>query len=161
MSSQRNFNVVGKNLISLSGILLNNQKLCKLLYYSNSSPLSQPDFDTDELFNKNIRVIPKVPDFDQEKGSFIVILLDQFAVDPQNIEVKLVEIRIDIICPMDQWAINEESLRPFLIMSEIQNSFDGIKISGIGSLNFIKAERLVISENYAGYSMTFNNYEFN
>ena len=161
MSDQRKFNVVGKNLILLSNMLLNNQKLCKLLYYSNSSPLSQPDFDTEILFNKNIRVIPKVPDFDEEKGSFVIVLLDQFVVDPANIDVKLVEIRVDIICPIDEWSINEESLRPFLIMSEIQSAFDGIKINGIGKLNFLKAERIVLSETHAGYSMTFNNYEFN
>lgn len=161
MSDQRKFNVVGKNLILLSNMLLNNQKLCKLLYYSNSSPLSQPDFDTEILFNKNIRVIPKAPDFDEEKGSFVIVLLDQFIVDPGNIDVKLVEIRIDVICPMDEWSINEESLRPFLIMSEIQSAFDGIKINGIGKLNFLKAERIVLSETHAGYSMTFNNYEFN
>lgn len=161
MGDQRKFNVVGKNLILLASMILNSQKLCKLLYYSNSSPLSQPDFDTEILLNKNIKVVPKVPDFDEEKGSFVLVLMDQFTVDPTNNETKIVEIRFDIICPMDEWSVNEESLRPFLIMSEIQTIFDGMKINGIGKLNFIKAERIVLSETHAGYSMSFNNYEFN
>ena len=161
MSNQRNFSSVGKNLILLSSTLLNNQKVCKLLYYSNSSPLSQPDFDTEIIFNKNIRVIPKVPDFDEEKGSFVLVLLDDFIVDPNNSEMKIIQIRFDIICPLDEWTINEESLRPFLIMSEIQKMFDGIKINGIGKLRFLTAERIVLSETHAGYSMIFDNYEFN
>lgn len=161
MSSQRNFSIIGKNLILLSNMILNNQTLCKLLYYSNSSPLSQPDFETEKLFNKNIKVIPKIPDFNEEKGSFIIVLLDDFIVDINNPEVKIIKIRFDIICPLDEWTINEESLRPFLIMSEIQKIFDGLKINGIGKLKFLNAERIVLSETHSGYSMMFDNYEFN
>ena len=162
MSDQRKFNVVGKNLILLTNMILSNQTICKLLYYSNVSPLSQPDLEEPEiLMNKNIRLIPKVPIFEEEKGSFIVVLMDSFVVDPTNSEVKMVDFRFDIICPMDEWIINEESLRPFLIMSELQTIFDGIKINGIGKLRFLGCERMVVSENHAGYSMKFNNYEFN
>ena len=162
MADQRNFNVVGKNLILFANMILNNQKICKLLYYSNLSPLTQPDIiETDFLMNKNIRVVPKVPDFDSENGSFIVLLMDEFILDPSNEDMKLVTIRFDIICPMDEWIVNEDSLRPFLIMSELQTIFDGLKINGVGRLRFINAERIVLSENHAGYSMKFNNYEFN
>lgn len=162
MSSQRNFRAVGKNLILISNLILNNQNICKLLKYTTKTPLSEPNIlDTTELMNKNIRLIPKVPDELGVKESFIIILLDGFTVDPTNMESKLTTLRFDVLCPMDEWLVNEDSLRPFLIMAELQEIFDNLQIKGIGKLHFIETERIVGSDIYAGYSMIFNNYEFN
>jgi len=78
-STETKFQVVGRNLITLSNLLLGNQNICKLLYYTSKTPLSEPTItDTDFLMNKNIRLVPKVPDEKTEKGSFIIILLDNY-----------------------------------------------------------------------------------
>ena len=160
-STQDNFQVVGKNLITISNLLLNNQNVCKLLYYTTRTPLSETTItDTDFLMNKNIRLIPKVPDEQSEKGSFIIILLDGFDVDSKNEAALMATLRFDVICPIDEWLIDETSLRPFLIMSEIKSMFSGLQIKGIGKLRFGGVERIVMSEVYAGYTMVFTNYEF-
>ncbi len=162
MTKQRNFNIMGDNLIIIANRLLNNQNICKLLTDTSKTPLSAPDIeDTSILMNKNIRLVPKVPDEKTEKGSFIVVLLDDMTVVKENIETIIVSIRFDIICPMEDWLINEKSLRPFLIMSEISSMFNPLQINGIGKLRLMGSERIVMSDTYAGYSMIFNNYEFN
>lgn len=161
-STQRKFRVAGKNLITISNMLLGNQNVCKLLYYTTKTPLSEPTItDVDFLMGKNIRLVPKVPDDSTDRGSFIIVLLEDYEVDPTNEEVKVMTIRFDVVCPIDIWSVDEESLRPFLIMSEIDEMFNGLQLKGIGKLRFIKATRIVMSEVYAGYSMVFSNYEFN
>ena len=161
-STANNFQVVGKNIIILANMLLNNQNICKLLYYTTNSPLTEPNLtETDFLMNKNIRVIPKIPDEQSEKGSFIVILFNSFELNPENEKTVVTEISFDIICPIDEWVINSESLRPFLIMGEINNIFNGLQVKGIGKLQFVSADRISVSPEYAGYRMVYTNDEFN
>ncbi len=161
-STVNNFQVVGKNIILLANMLLNNQDICKLVYYTSNNPLAEPDIvETDVLMNKNIRVVPKVPDELGEKGSFIVVLFNSFEVNEINEKTLVTEIAFDVICPLNEWMINAESLRPFLIMGEINNMLNGLQIKGIGKLRFIGAERIAVSPVYGGYRMTFLNDEFN
>ena len=92
-SAVNNFQTVGKNLILLTNMLLNNQDICKLVYYTSKSPLTEPDLaETDFLMNKNIRVIPKIPDELGEKGSFIVVLFNSFEVNDVNQKTLITEI---------------------------------------------------------------------
>ena len=162
MSEVRQFKLMGKNLILICNMLLQDQDLCKLLLYTTKNPLSEPTIvDTDSLMNKNIRVIPKMPDEASEKGSFVTVLLDEFVVDEDNEQVKAITIRFDVICPLDEWVLNTDSLRPFLIMNQIQEKFQGARLNGIGTLKFIGADRVSFSDYYGGYSMVFTNHGFN
>lgn len=162
-STQDNFQVVGENLITISNMLLSNKNITKLLYYTSKTPLSEIDLtelELDSMMNKNIRLVPKVPDEKTEKGSFIIVLLDNYTVDSQNESSLVMNLRFDIVCPMDEWLINEKSLRPFLIVSEIKSIFNGFKIKGIGKLRFNGIQRIVMSDIYAGYTVSFTNHEF-
>lgn len=161
-STQDRFQTLGKNLIIIANLILNNQNLCKLLVVTNNEPLSAATIvDTDSLMNKNIRVFPKIPDEQTEKGSFITILMDEIVVNPQNEKVTIVNLKFDILCPINEWLVNEESLRPFLIMSELGSMFNELQLKGIGKMRFLGSEMIVMSDYYAGYSMNFNNHEFN
>lgn len=162
VSTENNFQTLGKNLILISNKLLSNQNLCKLLYYSTKNPLSETDIaEPDFLMNKNIRVVPKVPDITLDKGSIIVVLLENYDVDSINEQTLAVTIRFDIICPIDEWIINEESLRPMLIMSEISSMFNKFQLRGIGKMRLVGAERIAVSDSYAGYTMIFTTHDFN
>jgi len=161
-TTQRNFEVIGSNLITIANMILNNQNICKLLYYTTKTPLSETNIeDTSILMDKNIRMVPQVPDEGTLKGSFIVVLLDNYDLNPINDDTNILELRFDILCPMDEWRVNEKSLRPFLIMSEMSAIFNGLQIKGIGKLKLLSTPRIVMSDVYAGYSMLFNNHEFN
>lgn len=161
-SEQNHYKVLGKNVMKITNMLLNNQNLCKLLVYTTLTPLSGPTItDPESLMNKNIRLVPKVPDELTEKGSFVVVLLDSDDINEDNERTTIVDLRFDIICPMDEWLINEESLRPFMIASEIHEMLDGTRVQGIGKLRCLGMKRIVMSDVYAGYSMRFTNHEFN
>ena len=57
-----------------------------------------------------------------------------------NPEFKLSTIIFDIACPYEEWQLNDRSLRPYLIMEEIDNMFNEAKMAGIGTLQFYRAD---------------------
>lgn len=164
METQRRFEVMGEDIFKIVNKLLTNQKLLKLLKYTDANPLDHEDLtqdEIDEMLHKNILITPKIPDEDQEKTCYIVVLLDNYEVDPTNNDFKFASIRFDVICPMDRWVINDNSLRPYLLMNEIDKTFNEKKLAGIGNLSFESASRLVVSPYLGGYSLKYGHYEFN
>lgn len=162
--TQRRFAVMGEDIFKIVDRLLKNQRLLKLLKYTDNDPLSHPDLTQDEIdkmLHKNILITPKIPDEDQDKNCYIVVLLDNYTVDPENSDFKATFIRFDVLCPMDRWIIKGSSLRPYLLMNEIDKDFNEKKLSGIGNLSFSTAERLVVSPYLAGYSLQYGHTEFN
>jgi len=160
-STVDNFQIIGKNLVTITNRMLNNQNLCKLLYYSTKQPLSEVNIsNTDILLDTHIRLYPKLPALDT-KGSIINVIFDGFETNQSNENTVIATIRFDIICPVDEWIIDESSLRPFLIMSELSSMFNGYNIGGIGKLRLVRSESLILSNEYSGYTMVFINHAFN
>lgn len=160
----RRFNAVGDNLFLISNKLIENQDVCKLLYYTTKTPLSEPSLTEDQrvgLLNKNILIVPEVPENDNVKGSYIIVLYDNFVINGRNSEFKEAEILFLVVCPPEDWIVNEGSLRPFLIMNQIDEMFNGQKLADIGTLHFMQAERFVLTPQLTGYAMTYSTYEFN
>lgn len=77
--------------------------------------------------------------------SYVVAIIASYTQNSANGEFKLATIRFDIACPYDEWVLNEHSLRPYLIMQEIDNMFNGAKLAGIGTLQFIRTESVVLT----------------
>ena len=163
MKTQRRFEVMGDDIFKIVEKILSNHTLMKLIKFTDSDPLSHniTQEEADEMLHKNILITPKIPDEDQDKNCYIVVLLDNYIVDPNNEDFKIATVRFDILCPMDRWVINAKSLRPYLIMNEIDKEFNEKKLAGIGNLSFEKAERLVVSPYLAGYSLKYGHSEFN
>ena len=164
MATQRRFEVMGEDIFKMIEKILKNQTLLKLLKYTDSDPLNYPDLsqnEIDEMLHKNILIVPKMPDTLDEKLCYIIVILDTYDVVPNNQDFKIASVRFDVICPMDRWVINAKTLRPYLIMSEIDTMFNEKSIAGIGNLSFDNARPLVVSPQLAGYSLTYGHYEFN
>ena len=164
IGTQRRFEVMGEDIFKIVNKLLSNQNLLKLIKYTDKDPLSHPDVPQDEIdkmLHKNILITPKIPDEDQDKNCYIIILLDKYIVDPQNADFKIATVRFDVLCPMDRWVVNGKSLRPYLIMNEIDKDFNEKKLAGIGNLSFISSNRLVVSPYLSGYSLKYGHTEFN
>jgi len=164
-SNIRNFKAVGDNLFIIAQKILEDDDICKLLYYTDNDPLSlQHSMTEDEkysLLHKNILLVPKVPENDDIKGSYILILYDGFNTNLANSEFKDADLLFIIVCPPENWIINDSSLRPFLIMSRIDELFGNKKIANIGKLQFVKADRFVLNSQLTGYGLTYSTYEFN
>lgn len=154
---------MGDNTFKILNKLVNNQKICRLLKYQVRDPFSDnyEDVDGVELLNRQILAVPKVFDASTEKMSYIVAVFDNFVVNQFNPEFKISTVRFDVACPYDEWVLDENSLRPYLIMQEIDNMFNQAKLSGIGNLQFHRADMLTLSPQIGGFSMEYKINEFN
>ena len=164
-SNIRNFKAVGDNLFIIAQKILEDDDICKLLYYTDNNPLSLEHSMTEEqkygLLHKNVLLVPKVPENDDIKGSYILILYDGFNINLSNSEFKDADLLFIVVCPPENWIINDSSLRPFLIMSRIDELFGNKKIANIGKIQFVKADRFVLNSQLTGYGLTYSTYEFN
>lgn len=163
-STQRRFEVMGEDIHKIVQKLQSNQKLLKLLKFTDKNPLDHEDLsqdEIDEMMNVNLLITPKIPDENQEKDCYIVVLLDNYEVDTVNPDFKTVVIRFDVVCPLDRWIINSSSLRPYLILNELDKMFNEQKLAGIGNLKFINCQRLVVSPYLGGYTINYGHFEFN
>lgn len=155
---------MGDTLFRIASKLIDNQKICRLLKYQDADPLDKDKHPDDvngiDLLHESIIIIPKFPE-DGIEHSFIIAVFDNFTINPSNPDFKLTRIRFDVVCPYTEWIINEGSLRPYLIMQEIDSIFNQSKLSGLGSLQFTHATPLVLSPQLGGYSMYYQINEFN
>ena len=161
--SQRRFAVMGENAFNIANKLMQNQRLCRLLKYQVRDPFSEtyPDVDGIDLLNKQIMIYPKIFDESTEKTSYVVAIFSNFVTNTLNPDFKLSSVRFDIACPYDEWVLNEKSLRPYLMMQEIDTMFNGAQMAGIGTLQFVRAESIVLTPQIGGYSMLYQINEFN
>lgn len=167
-NTQRRFSVMGENTFLIANKLMQNQKICRLLKYQTKNPFAeeengklQKDVDGEDLIHKQILIVPKIFDDSTEKMSYIVSVFDDFTVNLLNPEFKVSTLRFDIACPYDEWILNARSLRPYLIMEEIDKMFNESKLKGIGTLQFWRADNLTLSPWIGGYSMRYKINEFN
>lgn len=169
-NTQRRFSIMGENTFIIANRIMNNQRICRLLKYQTKTPFleidpvtkkPQPDVDGTELINKQILIVPKIFDDSTEKMSYITAIFDDFVVNQLNPEFKISTVRFDIACPYDEWILSERSLRPYLIMEELDKMFNQEKLKGIGNLQFHRADNLTLSPWIGGYSMRYKINEFN
>ena len=155
---------MGTNTFNIANKLMTNQRLCRLLKYQVRDPFDEDKYepvDGIDLLNKQILIVPKIWDESTEKTSYVVALFSNFTTNIINPEFKLSTIQFDVACPYDEWVLSEHSLRPYLIMQEIDDMFNGAKMAGIGTLQFVRAEAIVLTSQIGGYSMLYQINEFN
>lgn len=161
--TQRRFSIMGTNAFNIANKLMSNQRLCRLLKYQVRDPFEDKYEDVDGvlLLNKQIMITPKIWDESTEKTSYIVALFNSFSTNQINPDYKIDTIGIDVACPYDEWVLNGHSLRPYLIMEEIDKMFNGAQMAGIGTLQFVTAVRTVYTSQIGGYTMVYQINEFN
>lgn len=162
--TQRRFAVMGTNAFNIANKLMQNQRLCRLLKYQVRDPFDEQKYENVDgvlLLNKQIMITPKIWDESTEKTSYIVALFDDFTTNLINPDYKIDTISFDIACPYDEWVLSGTSLRPYLIMEEIDKMFNGAQMSGIGTLQFVRADRNVFTSQIGGYTMKYSINEFN
>lgn len=151
----RNSRELGSNLFLIARRLLSNNKLCRLLVNSDKNPLEKEVDNPLSLMHKQILVVPNVNAEDFNLDSKLVLLYPNGELDNSNTEFKNVSLEILIYTPLPTWIINDESLRPFLIMSEIEESLKNKKINGIGTMKYTGFNLLTLTDNISCYKMEF------
>ena len=156
-TQETTFLTAQKDLFKIVQKFINNEKLKKLLFYPVKDALDRKDLTGEEtlgLLHKNIRVIPKLQ-VSEDVQSYIIIGFDGFITNAKNPEYRDNIITFDVICHFDSWVMENYQLRPYLIMGEIDGMLNKSKLNGIGTVEFISANQLLLSSDLAGFSLTY------
>ena len=146
-----------KDASLISNMLLRNERLKKLLYYTTPDCLDKKILTEDqslELFGKNIKLVPKLY-VDNSVLNYIILSFDNFTPNMTNPEFRDNIIEFDIICHFDQWQLKDFQLRPYRIAAEIDSMFDEKHLSGIGLLHFLGANQIILTDEYAGLCLMY------
>lgn len=154
----RNCRDLGENAQKIMKRLLANQKLLKLLYYTDKDPLNQPDLTEDqiqnEIFEKLVKIIPRVGP-KETAHSIVTMRITRGRQNTENNEFKDVRINIEVFVPLKQWIIKDVQLRPFAILGEIQESLNGKTINGLGRLDGGDFDLNFLTEEISAYEQYF------
>ena len=142
---------VEKDMGIITNMMLKNNRLKKLLYYTTKDCLKKPKLTEDqtvELIGKNIKMVPKLT-VDGSVLNYIIVTFDNFT-RTENPEFRDNIIEFDIICHFDQWQLQDFQLRPYMIAAEIDTMFNEKHLTGIGTLNFLGANQIILTDEFAG-----------
>ena len=146
-----------KDLNLITSAMLKNERLKRLLHYTTRDALDRNNLTEDEtlsLFGKNIKLVPKLT-VDGSVLNYIIISFDNFTPSG-NPEFSDNIIEFDIICHFDQWQLQDFALRPYKIAAEIDSMFNGKHLTGIGELNFLGANQIILTDEFAGICLMYS-----
>lgn len=145
-----------KDLDLIISGMLKNERLKRLLFYTSKDALNRKNLTEDEslsLINKNIKIVPKLT-VDGSVLNYIIISFDNFTPS-ENPEFRDNIIEFDIICHFDQWQLQDFALRPYKIAGEIDSMFNGKHLTGIGKLEFLGGNQIILTNEFAGLCLMY------
>lgn len=145
LSAEKDMNIIVDRIMK-------NDRLKKMLYYTSRDCLDKPKLTEDEtieMFGKQIKIVPKLY-VDGSVLNYIIISFDNFTLNATNPEFRDNIIEFDIICHFDQWHMKDFELRPYKIAAELDSMFSGQRLTGIGKLEFLGANQMILTDEYAG-----------
>ena len=150
LSMEKDMNIIIDNM-------LKNQRLAKLLHYTTPDCLDRENVsveDRNNFLGKEIKNVPKLT-VDGSVLNYIIINFDNFTLNTTNPEFRDNIIEFDIICHFNQWQLKDFSLRPYKIAAEIDTMFDNKRLTGIGLLQFVGANQIILTDEYAGLCLMY------
>lgn len=114
------------------------------------------NFDLPRLIKEGyIRQIPKLSFGEHEEvKTYMILTFDNFT-PTNNPEFRDCTVHIDVLCHSDYWDVGNYKARPLQICGFIDSILNESKLSGIGTLNFLGCNLLLLDENLSGYSLTY------
>lgn len=145
LSAEKDMNIIVQ-------LIMKNERLKKMLHYTTKDCLFKPNLTEDEtlaLFGKNIKIVPKLY-VDGSVLNYIIISFDNFKDNKTNPEFRDNIIEFDIVCHFDQWQMKDFELRPYKIAAELDSMLNQKRLTGIGTIEFLGANQMVLTDEYAG-----------
>ena len=146
-----------KDMNLIVNMIMQNDRLKKMLYYTSRDCMNKPKLTQDEtldMFGKQIKIVPKLY-VDGSVLNYIIISFDNFTQNNTNPEFRDNIIEFDVICHFDQWHLKDFELRPYKIAAEIDSMFNGKHLTGIGELQFLGANQMILTDEYAGLCLMY------
>ena len=148
---------IEKDIDIITQRICSNKRLQKLLYYTVPNALNKPDLNEDEqieIFQRNIKIVPKLY-IDGSVLNYIILSFDDFTPNATNPEFRDNIISFDIICHFDQWKMQGFELRPYRIAAEIDTMLNDTYLTGIGKLQFLGCNQILLNDEYAGLTLKY------
>ena len=152
------FLAMEKDLQLITDLMFKNDRLKKLLFHNTPNALDERSLTQEEtygLFKKNIKIVPKLY-IDGSVLTYVIISFDNFTPNATNPEFRDNVISFDIICHFDQWQLQDFQLRPYRIAAEIDTMINNKHLSGIGTLQFLGANQIILNDEFAGLSLMYS-----
>ena len=146
-----------KDMNIIVDMIMKNDRLKKMLYYTTKDCMSKPKLTEDEtldLFGKQIKIVPKLT-VDGSVLNYIIISFDNFLSNRTNPEFRDNIVEFDVICHFDQWHMKDFELRPYKIAAEIDSMFNNRHLTGIGKLEFLGANQVILTDEFAGICLMY------
>jgi hypothetical protein len=142
--------------------------LKKLLVINNRDCLSSENNNQDykdlvdsielsDLVERGYILIEPRIRFDESEAvrAYLMIEFNNFTPNSTNPEYRDCVIDFTIICHTDHWALDNYQIRPIKIMGYVDGILNQTKLSGIGTLQFVSANEVVLDENLSGYLLRY------
>ena len=155
---ESSFLSVDKDMDIILGWMLKNERFKKMLYYNEKDALDKPNLteeQTIELMGRNWKKVPKVY-VDSSVLTYVILSFDDFTPNVGNPQFRDNTIIFDIICHFDQWELKDNQLRPYRIAAEIDSTFNGRHLTGIGVLNFLGMKQIILNDEFAGLTLMYS-----
>lgn len=91
----------------------------------------------------------------EEVKSYILITFDNFSPNRENDYYRDCIIEIDIVCHTDYWDLDGFAVRPIKIAGYIDGILNNAKLSGIGTLDFLSCNEIVLNQELSGYCLMY------
>lgn len=162
-SSEKDAEMIIRKLLTQSGdysdqlkrLLVLNTKDCLDNSNENYRKIMANTSVKDIIEGKYITLVPKIQLQEHEEiKSYVILTFDNF-VETSNPEFRDCEVSFDILCHTDYWDIGNYQIRPMKIAGIIDGLLNNTKLTGIGELHFLSMRQLILSDELAGYSLTF------
>ena len=114
------------------------------------------EYTVKRLFDEGyIRLTPKLT-FEEhdEVRSYILLSFDNFTPSGNN-EFRDCIINFDVVSHIDYWNLQNFQLRPIKIIGYIDGLLNKTKLTGIGELNFLGANELILDKELSGYTIMY------
>lgn len=146
-----------KDLSLIIKKIMENQRLLKMLYYTQKDCLNGKDLTQQQIISmldKQIKIVPKI-EISEDCPNYIIISMDNFVPNENNDEFRDCTISIDILCHPDHWNMGNFQLRPYKIAGEIDAILNKQKLTGIGQINFVTGNNLLLNDQLMGISLMY------
>lgn len=148
LSLEKDFSIIANKL-------LNNDNLCKMLYYDQPDCLKAKKLTDEEklsLINHQIKILPLIT-IENNCPNQVIINMTDFTPNPTNPEFRDCKIIFNILCHPDHWNMGNFALRPYKIAGEIDGMLADQKLTGIGTLQFFGCDNLVLNGELMGVQL--------
>ncbi len=139
----------------LKRLLMINTKDCLDSSNKNYQKIIENTSVKELMESKYLTLVPKLKMGEHEEvKSYIILTFDNFS-QTSNPEYRDCVVSFDIICHTDYWDLGNYALRPVKIAGIIDGILNESRLSGIGKLEFLGLNQLVLSEELSGYTLMF------